>query len=173
MKKALLQKKTEKKLREAGRHKVPGFDHAQKVGVLFTLSTKKHYDETKEFVRILKDCGKQVKTLAFKPKNSENFELFFDFFTEKDFNFWGKPVSENVVDFLDNPFDYLFCLDDQLHEFTAFMLAHSKAKSRIGIYDSQNDPFFEFMVGKTPHAEKVNYSEQMLNYLQKITHYEA
>jgi hypothetical protein len=122
------------------------YRQANNIGIIFTVEDKSKHDQVKEFVRRLELEGKQVKVISFLPKNKDNYEFMFDFFTEKDINIWGNVKSETAVRFADLPFDYLFYLDTTPNPHLLNMLARSKARCRVGKYFPQGEPFFEFML---------------------------
>jgi hypothetical protein len=122
------------------------YKQAQSIGIIFSVEDKRKHDEIKELVRRLEMEGKQVKVMSFLPKNKENYDFLYDFFTEKDVNFWGKITSDNAVKFSEYAFDFLFYLDTEPNPFLLNILARSKARCRVGRFFEKGEPYFEFML---------------------------
>ena len=73
------------------------YKQALSAGVIFTVEDKMKHEEVKEFVRHLEHDGKTVKVISFLPKNKDNYEFMFDFFTENDLTFWGNINSSGAL----------------------------------------------------------------------------
>src|SRR4051812_3305748 len=87
------------------------YKQAANVGIIFTVEDKVKHDEIKELVRHLEHDGKHVKVISFLPKNKDNYEFMFDFFTENDLNLWGAINSQSASTFAETPFDFLYYID--------------------------------------------------------------
>lgn len=122
------------------------YKQANSVGILFTTADKRKHDEVKEFIKRLEQDGKHVKVITFLPKNTDNFEFLFDFFTDKDVTFWGNITSENATRFTQLPFDFLFYLDTEPNPMLMNLIARSKARCRVGAYGEGVQRYFELMI---------------------------
>jgi hypothetical protein len=122
------------------------YRQAQSIGIIFTVEDKQKHEDVKEFVRRLELEGKHVRVMSFLPKNKDNYDFLYDFFTEKDVNFWGTVTSESANSFADAAFDFLFYLDTAPNLHLLNILARSKARCRVGKFFSQGEPYFEFMI---------------------------
>jgi len=122
------------------------YKQAQNFGIIFTVEDKRKHDEIKELVKRLEMEGKQVKVMCFLPKNKDNYEFMFDFFTDKDLSFWGAITSDTALRFADIPFDFLFYLDAAPNPFILNIIARSKARCRVGKFFENGEPYFEFML---------------------------
>jgi hypothetical protein len=147
MKLKLLKYKTNSYLKHntALRASLP-YKQAASIGVIFTVEDKAKHDEVKDFVKKLEHDGKQVKVLSYLPKNKDNYEFMYDFFTEKDVTFWGNISSESVNRFVEMPFDFLFYIDVNANPLILNILARSKAKCRVGKFWENGKRYFEFMI---------------------------
>ncbi|UII24205.1 DUF6913 domain-containing protein [Fulvivirga ligni] len=139
------------------------YKDAESIGILFSIDGKQKHQIVKEFKKILEKDGKQVKVLAYLPKDQENFEFLFDFFTNNDVNFWGSFTSDQVQSFVDKTFDYLFYLDIETNDLTQNILAMSKAKCRVGKYNEKGDSFFELMIN-THDSNVKGLADEMYKY---------
>jgi len=147
MKTKLLKFKTRSYLRnnKSMRVSLP-YQQAVTIGLLFTVDDRQKHEEVKELIKKLEHEGKQVTTLAFLPKEKENHEFMFDFFTEKEVSFWGEVQSKNASRFCDTSFDFVFYLDTQPNPFLLNLLARCKSKCRVGKYWEKSEAFFELMI---------------------------
>lgn len=144
------------------------YDKAENVGILFTIYDLKKHETVKEFIKTLKNDEKKVDVLAYLPKEGQNFEFRFDFFTEKDLNFWGSFTSEAVTKFVKKPFDYLFYLDDHNSEIVNNVMAMSNAKCRIGKLIDGNEKFCEMMV-QSPNGKTSGLVKEMYKYTKLLS----
>ena len=122
------------------------YQQAKNIGIIFTVEDKRKHDEVKEFVRRLELEGKAVTVLCFLPRNKDNYEFLYDFFTDKELSFWGTITSESALRFANTSFDYLFYLDVTPNPFILNIIARSKAHCRVGRHFDNGEPYFEFML---------------------------
>lgn len=142
------------------------YQQAHSVGILFSVEDKQKHEAVKEFIKQLQVDGKKVMVLEFLPKQKENYEFMFDFFTIKDLNFWGKVESPDADKFIDTPFDYLFCIDKNSNPLILNVLARSKARCRIGKYSQQDNPYFELMIEQNGSVK--NLIDSMYKYTKQL-----
>jgi hypothetical protein len=122
------------------------YTQAHNIGILFSVEDKTKHDEVKDLIRHLEQDGKHVKVVCFLPKNKDNYEFMFDFFTDKDLSFWGNITSSTATNFADTAFDFLFYLDTTPNPLILNLIARSNARCRIGKYWDRGQPFFEMMI---------------------------
>ena len=122
------------------------YREADKVGIVFTVEDKNKHNQIKELIRKLESDGKNVSVVCYLPRDKQNYEFRFDFFTDKDLSFWGRITSETALKFCNTTFDYLFYLDTDPNPLILNLLARSKAKCRMGKYWEEGKPYFEFML---------------------------
>ncbi|HET9053482.1 MAG TPA: hypothetical protein VFM90_04875 [Cyclobacteriaceae bacterium] len=147
MKLSFLKKRTANQLKKnKAVRKSTDYKKAETIGILFSVEDRKKHDDVKELIHKLQQDGKKVQVLEFLPEKKENYEVMFDFFTLKDISFWGKIESAKTLKFADTAFDYLFCLDTKLNPMTAYVLARSKSKCRVGKFNENAKSLFEFMI---------------------------
>jgi hypothetical protein len=139
------------------------YKQANLIGILFTVEDKTKHEDIKDFVKRLENDGKQVKVMTFLPKNRENYEFLYDFFTDKDLNFWGSITSEAANRFTNIPFDFLFYIDTTPNPFLLNIIARSKAKCRVGKYFEEGQSFFEFLI------EEKNGTKTLINSIYQYT----
>jgi hypothetical protein len=167
MKLNLLKYRTKSLLKhnKASRANLP-YRQAHSVGIVFTSDDRAKHDEIKEFIKRLEQDGKQVKVISFLPKDKENFEFLFDFFGPKDVNFWGQITSENALKFADQPFDFLFYVDEIPNPLILHLVARSKAECRVSRHWEKTEPYFELMIESTPGVKSL--INGMIRYTTKL-----
>lgn len=144
------------------------YDKAESVGIIFTIYDLKKHETVKKFINRLKNDDKKVEVLAYLPKETQNFEFLFDFFTEKDLNFWGSFTSEAVTKFVKKPYDYLFNIDDVSINIVNNVMAMSNAKCRIGKLMDGNENYCEMMV-QSPKGTTDSLIDEMYKYTKLLS----
>lgn len=150
--------------KEAKSRQAVNYFKARKVGLVFTIEDMEKHEQIKKFVKMLELDHKEVSVLAYLGKGKHNHEFKFDFFTSKDFTFWGDFNSNYLEKFAAQPFDYLFNLDLASNVYIENLLARSNAKCRIGGYNGHSDRFFEMMV-------KIDQAGGFNTLVDQIYHY--
>lgn len=152
-------------------HRAYPYHQLKKVGVIFSFDDLKKHDAVKRFIKILEADGIEVKSLAFKPKGTQNFEFYFDFFEDKDFSILGKINSPYFLSFLDQKLEYLFCLDDDLNLYMQYLLVHAKSTTRIGAYQVEDNTsrLFELMIKPKIAGDTRILTEEIIHYVRKIS----
>jgi hypothetical protein len=144
-------------------HSTVPYKEALNVGVIFTVEDKQKHEAVKDFIKKLEHDGKKVHVIEFLPKDRENFEFKFDFFSENDLSFWGNITAQNALRFSEVPFDYLFYVDINPNPFIMYLLARGKARCRVGRSWPDARPFFEFMI------ESINSNQSLIEGMYKYT----
>jgi len=152
-------------------HQAYPYSKLKKVGVIFSFDDLKKHEAVKKFIKTLKADGIEVKTLAYKAKDTQNFEFYFDFFEDKDVGFFGKIENPYFQSFLNEKLEYLFCLDDTLNLYMQYLLVHSKSDTRIGAYQPSKDEssFFELMIKPKASGDTKILTEEIIHYVRKIS----
>lgn len=147
------------------------YDELKKVGVIFTFDDLKKHEAVKTFIKALKNDGIEVKALAYKPKDTQNFEFYFDFFEDSDITLFGQMNSPYMLGFLKQNFDYLVCLDDVLNLYMQYMLVNAKASIRIGAAQEEAhfNNFFELMIKPANTTNTAELSNDILTNIRKIS----
>lgn len=148
------------------RHSI-NYRDAREIGILFTTDDIQKHNAIKTFIENLENDHKNVQTLTFLPKGKDNIEFKFDFFTKKEFGYWGTLENQKAKDFISKPFDFLFFLDDNLNPFNSYVLANSNSKCRVGRLGNGFDEYFELMI--KPKSRKFSdLIDDLLVYIKKI-----
>ncbi len=143
------------------------YQDALHMGVIFSVEDIEKHEAVKKFIHYLENDGKKVDVISFLGKDKDNYEFMFDFFTEKNLNFWGNLKADNISKFINQEFDYLFVLDLEPNLYLESVLARTPAKCRVGGFIEGKTDYFEMMV--KPTANKFdNLVEELYYYIRAI-----
>jgi hypothetical protein len=166
----------EKLIKTNRERKITNLKDAKKIGVLYTLDDVPDYEAISEFVAGLQHDHKEVKALGFvKNKNLiARFlpKLSFDFFSEKDLNWFFKPVHIKVKDFIEKEFDILIDLSLKDSLPLKFISALSMAHCRVGRFSEANSVCYDIMLDLSKPVSLNEYMLQIIHYLTVINNEE-
>lgn len=155
------------------KHLTSSYDRANKIGLLFTIGSAEKQENVRRFMKQLEADGKQVDVMAYRRnRKEEEDKFFFNYFTAADFSFWGSVQSEELKNFINNRFDFLFCLDEKPDIYAQHILSSSNASSRIGHYDEATIAFFEMQFKPKNGSGTTGLTNEILFYIKKLTHYD-
>ncbi len=144
------------------------YDDAKNVGILYTAEDMNKHDVIKDLARKFEQDGKKVSVLSFLPKDIQNFEFRYNFFTEKEISLFGSVNSEDVKTFVNKPFNYLLYVDFEGDPVMRYLLASSRAQCRVGYFEEINRPFCDLMVApQQPNYKSLAY--EMYKYTKILS----
>lgn len=148
MKRYFLQWRLQKMLRQnTARRRSPDFASVREVGVLFAVSSEDTARQLATFIRNLQKDGKRVSALTFFEEAREAAYSFdYEVFTGAEIDVWGNIRSEKALQFINQPFDYLYCICTDDSPVIDYLLAASKAHCRIGPYREGKEHLYEMMI---------------------------
>jgi hypothetical protein len=146
------------------------FNQAQHVGLLYEDVDEPHYKQIKSYVRHLKgEYGiRKILALSFIDTDEKKIpawhahKLEFEFFTRSDLNWHLKPGS-HVRNFTDTEFDILIDLSSKDCVPIRYVLAHSKAKMKVGRKGNPGEEHYDLVLdlgnelGTDKFLEQVNF----------------
>lgn len=144
------------------------FAQAKRIGVIVD-NLDKNKNAINQFVADLEQQGKSVEVLGYtKPKQAPKLNIKYSAFSKKDFNWVGACKQDVLKNFVKTDFDYLFSLNTS--SFLPFdnILAQSKAKCRVGVFNDKRTDYFELMVQPTKKGDLNSVAEQMIRYTKLI-----
>jgi len=142
------------------------YKNMKSVGIIFTADDRQKHEQIKSFIKKLEHDGKEIHVLCFLPPKKENHDFLFNYYTIKDLNFWGKIESDDVVKFINEPFDLLFNPDSNSDKMLRYILAASKAKCRVGKANDKMRSLFEMMIDT--HNSNNTLTEEMYKYTNRL-----
>jgi len=153
-------------------HETVNFDAAKKIGLLYDATESKNFEVVKEYVKDVRSRQKEILALGFVDKKvlpqNQFAQLGLDFFTRKDLNWQQFPVSLEVSNFIKEPFDIVVNLSDNAVFPLRYIAAVSKAKFRVGRFDSSSVPCYDMMIEASPETDLKQFIKQAEDYLRKI-----
>jgi hypothetical protein len=146
---------------------------AKHIGILFTVDTEEGQNELGHFIHTLKREGKKVSVLAYMEEQHERtFDFTYHTVTAKDVTFMGHLTSYNALEFIEQPFDYLYCISMRNLPLFDYILAASHALCRIGPYTEGKHMFYELMVGLKQGEGEAALLKGISHYSRAISHNE-
>lgn len=111
-------------------------ESAKTVGIVYRADEEEATELVRRYVKFLRDYKVKVKTLGFFDEKELPFDvhpkLEFDFFCQKDLNFWNQPECVVVNNFSEENFDILIDTTVQKDEVLRFVVNNSKASFKVG-----------------------------------------
>jgi hypothetical protein len=143
------------------------FDTARNIGILFNASKETDTQIVLSFKRRLLKDRKKVSIMGYKDTKELSEDEKYPVFCNKDLGLSQTPKKQDVLDFIQKPFDLLIALHIDNCQPLEYIAAASVAKFRIGHYRENKTDFYDFMVyGKSENLNVI--IEQMETYLKKI-----
>jgi hypothetical protein len=143
------------------------FDTARNIGILFNASKEADTKVVLSFKRRLLKDRKKVSLMGYKDVKELHEDEKHPVFCNKDLGLSQTPKKQDVLDFIEKPFDLLIALHIDDCQPLEYIAAASAAKFRIGHYRENKTDFYDFMVyGKSQNLNVI--IEQMETYLKKI-----
>lgn len=135
-----------------GQHRVPvvcNIREAQRIGIIYNATEYVSFEIIRNLVKDLTRDSVKVNVLGFvDSKNLIDNYLYrkgFDFFSKNELNWYLKPVSPVVEEFIKEPFDILINLSIEDHYPIRYITALSTASFKAGKFDA-NDIYLDFMI---------------------------
>lgn len=126
------------------------FDHVKTVGILFDATNPEDYELVKRYVVYLREHRKKVKAIGFfntKGIHEMTYsKLEYDFFSIKELNWFGKPSTAVIKNFINEEFDLLIDLNIQDHFPLKYISALSKANFKVGKYQENETETYDLMI---------------------------
>jgi hypothetical protein len=168
LKRKLHQRALAKQLRQLNnRHLSVDFESAKSIGILFDGTELGPREQILSYAKQLKSRGKKVKLLAFMNNRQENEGFVFKSFNKKELDFFLRPKSEEVREFIETPFDILLNLTPQPVLPLEYIAAVSKALFRVSRYHEQSEAY-EMMVDLPENADIKELIKQIEFFLNKM-----
>jgi len=142
------------------------------MGLLFSINDDNQYQKALDTIKIFQDQKLRVQALGFiKQKNYPVYfqpRIFFNIFTLKDLNWYGKPSATSIYNFIKMDFDILIDIGPNNEYTLQYMSGLSKAKFKVGRYHANNEPYYDLMINVDKKPGTKHYVEQVIYYLSLI-----
>ena len=136
------------------------FNNIENVGILFDATRSEDMELVKQYVAYLKEHRKKVKVIGFF--NTKEIPLLtyskleYDFFSVKELNWFGKPTSVYIKNFMDDKFDLLIDLNIADHFPLRYISALSKASFKVGKFSNTDTEIYDLMI-ETDNTRTLKY----------------
>ena len=158
--------KTNKRTKE-----VCNLDHAQSIGILYDATYEEQIKTVKPFVSYFFDLKKDVKALGYVNSKQLSFhhtpKLQYDFFYQKDLNWYYKPQNYIIDNFVKKEYDILINLCDSSIIPIKYLVASSIAHFKIGIHE-ENYEIYDLMISLKDDKSMEKLMHEIKHYINLI-----
>ena len=150
---------------------VVNLNEANHIGIVYYLDDDKTYRLISDFVKNLQAKDKSVKAIGFvKDKYlTKRYlpKLSYDFFYEKDLNWYGRPHGNYVDEFVRTDFDILIDLSNGDVFPIRYLLSRARAKTKIGLFNEKNKELLDLFI-KTDNYSDIKLLINQIEYYLSI-----
>jgi len=158
--------KTNKRTKE-----VCNLDNAQSIGILYDATSEEQINMVKPFVSYFFDLKKDVKALGYVNSKQLSFhhtpKLQYDFFYQKDLNWYYKPQNYIIDNFVKKEYDILINLCDSSIIPIKYLVASSIAHFKIGIHE-ENYEIYDLMISLKDDKSMEKLMHEIKHYINLI-----
>lgn len=144
------------------------FQEAHRIGIL-AEDLNKNKKAIENLIAKIKAEGKEVDVLCLSNvKEIQKQKKDFHLFSKKDISWKGNFKKIFIEDFIKTDFDFLFDLSANKNLALDNILARSKAKCRIGIFNEKREKYLDLMISPKKQQPLEHTVEQMIQYSKLI-----
>ena len=159
----------EKKLDTASvSRKSISFEKARNIGILLDATNRENQVFADKYRDQLRKMGKKVNVLAYFNDSLTHNNILFDYFNNKNLNWYYQPKSKKVEDFMNTTFDVLISLHLDESPPLEFISAMSKAHMRVGQYREEREFCYDLMIDINDNPDLDKFVNQVDLYLKII-----
>jgi hypothetical protein len=122
---------------------------ARNIGIIYNATEFVSFEIIRNLVKELMHDSKRISVLGYVDSNKlidhYLYRKGFDFFSKKELNWYFRPVSSVVQQFITEPFDLLINLSLEYYYPIHYITALSPATFKVGKY-SPDDEYLDFMI---------------------------
>ena len=154
--------RTNKRLKE-----VSNLEKAKSIGILYEATNDEQIKKIEPFVKYFFALRKDVKALGYVNKTKLDDchipRLNYDFFYQKDLNWYYKPQNYIIDNFIKKEYDILINLSDSSCIPIKYLVASSMARFKIGQFEEGYE-IYDLMI-------KLDKEEGLERLMEEIKHY--
>lgn len=128
---------------------VCNIEHAKHIGIIYNATEGVSFEIIRNLVKDLSGSSRKITVLGYvdSKKLIDNYlyRKGFDFFSKNDLNWYWRPVSPLVDQFIKEPFDLLINLSLENHYPIQYITAMSPATFKAGKF-SPDDIYLDLMI---------------------------
>ena len=157
-----------KKLKDLSRNcSFAGFEASKNIGIVFNATKEQDFELVKKYVKYLRAFGKKVKTIGYFDQKEIPGMVYskveHEYISNKDLNWYLKPLSFFIDEFIEQPYDILIDLNLDDDFALQYISSLSKAKFKIGKFASDADRF-DMMI-------EMEQGQNLKLFLKHVDHY--
>jgi len=146
---------------------VCNLDDAKSIGILYEATFEENINIIQPFVSYFFDLKKDVKALGYVHSKELSYchtpKLQYDFFYQKDLNWYYKPQNYIIDNFINKEYDILINLCDSSTIPIKYLVASSQAHFKIGVYEEDYE-IYDLMIS-------LKEDKSMKKLMGEIKHY--
>ena len=150
---------------------VCNLEDANSIGILYDATSEEQIKMVKPFVSYFFDLKKDVKALGYVNSKQLSFhhtpKLQYDFFYQKDLNWYYKPQNYIIDNFVKKEYDILINLCDSSIIPIKYLVASSIAHFKIGIHE-QNYEIYDLMISLKDDKSMEKLMHEIKHYINLI-----
>jgi hypothetical protein len=144
----------------ARRRTIMNIDSANSIGILYCADNATDVELMKKYIHTLREMGKQVRSLGLinikeVPAGLNGSEMH-QYFSLKELNWYCKPSSQFIHNFVKEEFDMLFDFGLPAQLPILFVTSMSKAKCKVGRYFEKYIDLYDVMI-EAGEDKKLDY----------------
>jgi hypothetical protein len=145
---------------------------AKTIGIIFEATDGNTFETVKKFITQLKEHTKNVHAIGYvDEKLTPNYSYIktdIDLFNKKELKSFYQPQSPYIKTFMDDEKDLLIDINFNQKIPLRFIAASSKAKCKVGLHVSENEPLHDILIATTAQQGLDFYLQQVIKYLTTI-----
>ena len=162
----------QRELRANKRYKeICNIDDAKSVGILYEATTEAQIKKIKPFVDYFFSLKKDVKALGYVNSKQLSYchtpKLQYDFFYQKDLNWYYKPQNYIIENFVKKEYDILINLCDSNCIPIKYLVASSLAHFKIGQHEDGCE-IYDLMLSMREEQGIEDFMIQIKHYINLI-----
>ncbi len=148
------------------------FSQIKTVGILFDSTKTEDFELVKRYILYLREHHKRVKAIGFFTSKQipemAYSKLEYDFFSGKELNWFGKPSSISIQNFIDEEYDLL--IDLNVHNLfpLKYISALSKASFKVGKLFKNDVEIFDLMIDSEDSKSLKYFLRQVDTYVTML-----
>ena len=158
--------RTNKRLKE-----VSNLDAAKSVGILYNATSEEQIQQIKPFVNYFFELKKDVKALGYVNAKQLSYchtpKLQYDFFYQKDLNWYYKPQNYIIDNFVKKEYDILINLCDSSCIPIKYLAASSIAHFKIGQHEEGYE-IYDLLIALTEDKSMQKLMIEIKHYINLI-----
>jgi hypothetical protein len=144
------------------------FRKAQSIGIVYSWEGKRKAEIIDEFAKEIEISGKKVQILCYSRVDLKIVPVEIDFFSDKDFDNFGKIKSEKLNNFKNLRFDFLYHLDTLPNVYIENIMALSNARCRVSRADHTRKDLYDFMIQIRGNVGIEKLCHEILHYTKAL-----